>query len=90
MSETLPTIPISLLVLTLIPVLMVLVIQYKWAGGAGESAYAVSRMLGQLLIVGYFLGALFQTPQVWIILLVLTIMVCVASWIGQNPPKKSL
>ena len=87
MSETLPTIPISLLALTLIPVFIVLVIQYKWSGGAGESAYAVSRMLGQLLIVGYFLGALFQTPQVWVILLVLTVMVCVASWIGLRTVK---
>lgn len=52
-----------------------------------ESGYAVSRMLGQLLIVGYFLGYVFNTDKVWLVLLVLTIMVMVASWIGLRTVK---
>ena len=44
-------------------------------------------MLGQLLIVGYFLGALFNTDKVWMVLAVLTVMVLVASWIGLRTVK---
>jgi len=82
MMNTLPTIPISALLLMLIPVAVVLWIQYKWVLNYKEGIYAVSRMLGQLLIVGYFLGSIFNAERAWIIILVLAIMVIASSWIA--------
>lgn len=87
MPQTISTIPIFLLALTLVPAVIVLIIQYKWKVGAGEGGYAITRMLGQLLIVGYFLGMLFNTDKVWMVLAVLTVMVLVASWIGLRTVK---
>ena len=82
MTNTLPTIPISALLLMLIPVAVVLWIQYKWALNYKEGLYAVSRMLGQLLIVGYFLGTIFNAERAWIIILILAVMVVASSWIA--------
>ncbi len=87
MPQSISTIPISLLALTLVPAVIVLFIQHKWSSNAKESGYAITRMLGQLLIVGYFLGMLFNTDQVWMVLAVLTVMVLVASWIGLRTVK---
>ena len=82
MTSTLQTIPISALMLMLIPVAVVLWIQYKWSLNYKEGLYAVSRMLGQLLIVGYFLGSIFNAERAWIIILILAIMVIASSWIA--------
>ena len=82
MMNTLPIIPISALLLMLIPVAVVLWIQYKWVLNYKEGLYAVSRMLGQLLIVGYFLGTIFNAERAWIIILILAVMVVASSWIA--------
>ncbi len=87
MTENLQTISLPLLLITLLPVLIVIAIQHKWSTGPKESGYAVSRMLGQLLVVGYFLGFVFNTDKVWLVLLVLSIMVLVSSWIGLRTVK---
>ena len=75
-------IPISSLLLILIPVAVVLWIQYKWSLNYKEGIYAVSRMLGQLLIVGYFLGYIFNSSNAWIIVIILVVMVVASSWIA--------
>lgn len=82
MTNTLPIIPISALLLMLIPATVVLWIQYKWALNYKEGLYAVSRMLGQLLIVGYFLGTIFNAERAWVIVLILVVMVVASSWIA--------
>jgi len=82
MTNTLPIIPISALLLMLMPVVVVLWIQYKWALNYKEGMYAVSRMLGQLLIVGYFLGSIFNAERAWIVILILAVMVVASSWIA--------
>jgi len=82
MTNTLPTIPINALLLMFIPVAVVLWIQYKWSLNYKEGMYAVSRMLGQLLIVGYFLGTIFNAEHAWIIILILVVMVVASSWIA--------
>lgn len=46
-------------------------------------------MLGQLLIIGYFLAYLFESDNVWIVLAVLSIMVFSASWIALRTAKTS-
>jgi len=82
MTNSVSIIPISSLLLILIPVAVVLWIQYKWSLNYKEGIYAVSRMLGQLLIVGYFLGYIFNSDNAWIIVLILAVMVVASSWIA--------
>lgn len=57
-------------------------ILWRWSAGAGHGLYALARMLGQLLLVGYFLVYIFETNLPWVVLLVLSVMVVAASWIG--------
>ena len=44
-------------------------------------------MLGQLLIIGYFLTYLFESKNAWIVIAVLSIMVFTASWIALRTTK---
>ena len=73
--------------LLLIPVAIVLWIQFKWSLDYKEGLTAVSRMLGQLLIIGYFLGAIFNSDSAWLIVLLLGIMVLASSWIALRTVK---
>lgn len=73
--------------LILVPVAIVLWIQYKWSLDYKEGIYAVSRMLGQLLIIGYFLGFIFHADKAWIIVLMLSIMIMFSSWIALRTIK---
>ncbi len=82
MSDTITTIPLHLLALSLIPVIAVLGIQYRWGLSWKEGIYGVSRMLAQLLIIGYFLLYIFGADNVWILLAVLSVMILAASWIA--------
>jgi putative ABC transport system permease protein len=77
------------LILVFIPVAGVLIIIHKWTSEGQESLYGIARMLGQLLIVGYFLTYLFKSDDVWVVLAVLSIMVFSASWIALRTTKAS-
>ena len=44
--------------------------------------FALARMSGQLLLVGYLLVYIFETDLPWIVLLVLSVMLVVSSWIA--------
>jgi putative ABC transport system permease protein len=70
------------LALAFIPVTIVIVIQYFWAREYRNAIYGVSRMLMQLLMIGYILTYIFDTDSAWIVLAVLSVMVFAASWIG--------
>ena len=87
MTNSIAAIPLSSLVLILIPVALVIWIQFKWSLDYKEGLYAVSRMLGQLLIVGYFLGYIFNAEKSWIIVLVLSVMILSSSWIALRTIK---
>jgi len=82
MNETITTIPFSNLIIIFIPVALVIVILHKWSLEWKNSIYAVFRMLVQLLMIGYFLSYIFESRESSIIVLVLSIMVFVASWIA--------
>ncbi len=81
------TIPLTSLALLLVPVAAVLWIQYRWSLDYKEGLYAVGRMLGQLLIIGYFLGSIFNSESAWVIVLILSIMVIASSWIALRTVK---
>lgn len=87
-TNTISIIPIQSLLVILIPVAVVLWIQYKWSLNYKEGIYAVSRMLGQLLIVGYFLGTIFNAKSAWVIILILVVMVLSSSWIALRTIKE--
>jgi len=82
MKNPIQIIPIFKLALAFIPVIAVIVIHYLWSQGYKNSIYAVSRMLVQLLMVGYFLSYIFDSNSGWIILTIVAVMVIVASWIS--------
>jgi putative ABC transport system permease protein len=87
MSKSIQVIPIFNLGLAFIPVLVVIVIQYFWSKEHRNGIYGISRMLVQLVMIGYFLAYIFDAVNAWIVLSVLAVMVSVASWIGLRTVK---
>ena len=87
MSKSIQVIPIFNLALAFIPVLVVIVIQYFWSKEHRNGIYGISRMLVQLVMIGYFLAYIFDAGNAWIVLSVLAVMVSVASWIGLRTVK---
>ncbi len=77
------------LALAFIPVAVVLVILFRWHSDGKEGLRGISRMLVQLLIVGYFLTFLFDVESGWIVLGVLSVMLLVSSWISLRTVKVS-
>jgi len=82
------TIPLNNLAYTLIPVLLVLIIFYKWQMNTAQAMLAICRMLLQLLVVGYFLNAIFASESAYITLLILTLMLFFASWIALGTVRQ--
>ena len=77
---------ISLLQLSIafIPVFIALWIMYHASLNTKKASYALSRMLLQLLLVGYFLSYIFDSNSSIIILLVLIVMLLASSWIALD------
>ena len=82
MENAVVTIDLYHLALAFIPVLAVLAIYHYWALSLGLASYALLRMLGQLMIVGYFLSYIFASDSAPIVVTVLAVMVLAASWIA--------
>ncbi len=82
MSKSIQVIPVFNLALAFLPVCIVIVIHYLWSIEHRKAIYAVSRMLVQLLMVGYLLTYIFDSESAWVVLGVLSVMVFTASWIG--------
>ena len=87
MKNPIQVISVFNLALAFIPVIAVIAIHYRWSQGYKNSLYAVSRMLVQLLVIGYFLSYIFDSNSGWIILTVVAVMVSVASWISLRTIK---
>ncbi|RLB71803.1 MAG: ABC transporter permease [Deltaproteobacteria bacterium] len=81
------TIPFTNLALAFVPVIVVIVIIWRWNVGYKSSVYAIARMLTQLLLIGYFLIYIFKTDSALIIVAVLTIMLLSSSWIALRTMK---
>jgi putative ABC transport system permease protein len=76
------------LAIALIPVAAVLLILNAWSLAVKTSLLAMSRMLLQLLLLGYVLVYIFESETPWIVLLVLTGMLMAASWISLRVSVK--
>lgn len=87
MNESVQTIPLLNLVLVFIPVCLVIGILWKWSLEPGNAAYALGRMLIQLLLIGYCLMYIFEAENFLIVVAVLMVMVTVASWIALGTVK---
>ena len=88
MNSSVETLSLASLSLAFIPVAVVLVMMYRWSLGPGNALYAVIRMLGQLLLVGYFLSFIFESDSSLVVVLVLAVMVFASSWIGLGSIKE--
>lgn len=88
MSNPVQLIPFSSLTLAFIPVAIVIVILLRWTKGYWTEIYGFSRMLGQLLLVGYFLTYIFESDSAWIVLLVIAVMVFASSSIALRTVKQ--
>ena len=87
MKNPIQIIPIINLTLAFIPVIAVIVIHCLWSQGYKNSIYAVSRMLVQLLMIGYFLSYIFNSNSGLIVLTVVAVMIFIASWISLRTIK---
>jgi len=92
MNESLQTIPLLNLSLAFIPALLTIGILFKWSLNSTNALYAMSRMLVQLLLIGYFLTYIFESDSAGIIIVILAVMVFASSWIalGTIPPDNRL
>lgn len=68
-----------------IPLIVVYYIYYKWSDDTTSIPYALSRMVIQLIALGYFLTYIFETKNFFIIILILSTMLIVASIISLRP-----
>lgn len=84
MNSTVQEIPLINLSLAFIPVLVVIGILYKWSHDYRTKLYALSRMLVQLLLIGYFLAYIFNSENSLIVLAVLLVMILLSSWIALH------
>lgn len=87
------TIPYVNLALAFVPVIIVLVIMWKWNLNYLNSMYAVFRMLVQLLLIGFVLAYIFKADNSPIVIAVLIVMLISSSWIALgslNIPRKKL
>ncbi len=82
MTQSLQTIPLLNLSLAFIPALLTVGILFKWSLNSTNALYAISRMLVQLLIIGYFLSYIFESDSAGLILIILIVMVVASSWIA--------
>lgn len=68
-----------------IPLGVVYYIYFQWSGNKTIIPYALIRMVLQLIAIGYILVYIFETKNFILIMIILTIMILVASYISLNP-----
>ena len=73
------------LALGFIPVVVVIIILYRWSLDSRAATFAIGRMLIQLMLIGYVLGYIFDTDSPWLVMAVLIVMLTISSWISMRP-----
>lgn len=71
----------------IIPVLIVCGIYISWQGKPQEVLFASSRMLVQLIAVGYVLVSIFSNPSPWLSAAIVSLMLVIAAWIAIRPVR---
>jgi putative ABC transport system permease protein len=62
-----------------------MVIIHRWSLGTRAGLVAVSRMVGQLLLVGYALTLIFESNSAAVVVSVVSVMLATAGWIALRP-----
>lgn len=90
MDNPVITLSLAQLALAFLPVALALCFLWRWSFGVGRSLYALTRMLVQLLLIGYVLAWIFGASSGLLILFVLAIMLLASSWIalGTVPQQR--
>ena len=70
-----------------IPIIIISSIYIAWKGDVKEVLIASTRMLVQLISVGYVLIAMFNNPSPILTLLIMGIMISAAAWIAIRPVR---
>jgi len=84
-------IPLLNLLYTILPLLVVGYFYSKWSGNKTEIIYATTRMVIQLLLVGYVLIYIFNDNNLYLGIFILSFMFFVSSWIAlRNTQNKTL
>ncbi|MEZ8133357.1 MAG: putative ABC transport system permease protein [Porticoccaceae bacterium] len=83
------TIPIINVALAFIPVLVVLIVMFRWSLAIGDSFVALGRMLIQLIVIGYALTWIFAVDSPLLVLALLSGMLLIASSIALRPVAES-
>lgn len=81
-QTALPTLSLPRLALGLLPAMVVLVVLQAWRLDARNALYGLTRMLVQLLLIGYVLITLFETQSPLPVFGVLLVMIVASSWIA--------
>jgi len=71
----------------IIPIAIVAIIFHRWHSSTSELFIASTRMLVQLVAVGYLLVLIFSEPSLWVSLLVTAVMFIAATFISIRPVK---
>jgi len=75
-------IPAQNLALILLPAAAVVLILWRWRAGHNTAIYALARMVIQLCLIGFALTYLFNTKNVLLVAVVLSVMLLASSWIA--------
>ena len=84
MKDAVIVLSLPQLSLALVPVVITLLILWRWSLGVARPLYALGRMLLQLLLIGYVLAWIFGAGDGLLILLVLAIMLLASAWIAMG------
>ncbi|MCD6460146.1 ABC transporter permease [bacterium] len=85
MKDSANFIPIINLVLVFIPLTAVILIHLKWELNIKTLIYASSRMIIQLIFMGYALIIIFNNKNLFLSSFILTVMLLVSAWIALRP-----
>lgn len=88
MDNPVITLSLAQLALAFVPVAITLVILFRWSYGTGNAAYALGRMVIQLMAIGYVLAWIFSADNGLLILLVLAIMLSASAWIALGTARE--
>lgn len=81
------TIPLINLLYLILPLIVVWYFYKTWVGNQKEIIYATSRMIVQLLLIGYLLLYLFENKNIYLGGIILLFMILVSAWISLRNIK---
>ena len=85
MNNTVTLIPVLNLACVFAPVAAVIFVLWRWTASGGTALYATSRMVLQLVLLGYVLTFVFETDSAAVVGTVLLVMLTVSGWIALRP-----